>query len=300
MAQHQGSPPGQIALFDIKKILTGAAIATGGALCTYVLDSVLPDMEAKGIIDAAAYVFFSTLINAVRKWLIDSRVVVVLVLAVSMLFCGTAQAKPVAVIVDDEVPGATLIEVGADGTVKANPIRVIRPGPPTDPGDPPPPPPPGNPFEAEVERQTKVVLAAGGTATTGAALSSVYSLVAAEVAADRVIPASALPAVKAATDLVLSKQADGAKWTGWRTAVGDALTILSQQGQLGTKEQIASALRQVSNGLNRATGFNGNPQGLLALDPAKLGILDGIDLAQLIELIKLIMELLKLFGGFAK
>lgn len=175
-------------------------------------------------------------------------------------------------------------------------------GQPSPPNVPPTNPPPGNPspFEAEIERMTRDVLSKGGTQTTGAALSSVYSLVADEVLAGRIEPASALPAIKAGTNLVLAKQADAAAWAGWRTSVGDALTQLP----LDTKEQMWSAIRQVANGLNRATGFNVSPAELVSWGPGRLaiekadGILDGIDLAKLVELIKAVMELIKLFQGF--
>lgn len=217
-------------------------------------------------------------------------------------------AGEVAVLINDAAPGSYIVTVGADKSVTVNPIRVVRPGSgPTQP----PPVVPGDPtaFEAEVERLTKDTLTKGGSPTTGAALSSVYSLVADEVAAGRVAPASAIPAVKAGTDLVMSKQADAAAWLPWRTAVGDALTTVLPAGT--TKDQYAAAFRQVSNGLKRASGFAGDPRALLLRATAAtlggkalpesirkdFGILDGIDFAKLIELIKLIMELLKLFGG---
>jgi hypothetical protein len=215
------------------------------------------------------------------------------------LLLGSVYADEVHVAFDDSKPGTYLVTVGADKSVSANPIRVVRPGAnPSPPPTSPPTSPPGSPspFELEVERITKETLAKGGTATTGAALSSVYSLVADEVLAGRIAPNNALPAIKAATDLVMSKQADGAAWATWRQSVGDALTILNQQGQLGTRDQVWAALRQIANGLNRATGFSHSPQALPKLAAPANGILDGVNLQQLMELIKLIVELLKLFG----
>lgn len=216
-----------------------------------------------------------------------------------LLLCGVATAEEVGVVVDDSRPGSYLVTVGADRAVSVVPFRIVRPGAsPSPPAPQPVPVPPGNPspFEAEVERLTKEVLSKGGTVTTGAALSSVYSLVADEVLAGRIAPASAMPAIKAATDLVLSKQADGAAWATWRQSIGDALTILSQQGQLGTKDQVWAALRQISNGLNKATGFTHSPSALPRIAAPANGILDGVNLQQLMELIKLVVELLKLFG----
>lgn len=238
------------------------------------------------------------------------RFVVALAASLSMLGIVHASARAEKVLVD--VPAApgeypVNIIVGADGKVTAiRPLAVWTIG--GNPTNPPPTNPPTNPpagptaFEAEVERLTKDVLSKGGTKTTGAALSSVYSLVADEVAADRIAPANALPAIKAATDLVLAKQADAASWGVWRQNVGDALTILNQQGQLGTKEQVSAALKQIAGGLNRGTGFSFAPSELVSWGPGRVGIakaegiLDGINIAQLVELIKLVMELLKLFG----
>lgn len=289
-----GSPPGKLSPFDWQSILWTLFTAAIAAVLTALVDSVLPDLKDRGLIDAALFTLLTTLLHAARKFFLDTRVIAVLVAVSLLAIGGTATAGEVAVVIDDAKAGTYLVTVGTDGTVAVNPIRVVRPGLP--PVGPPPDQPPTT-FEAEVERQTKAVLTAGGSPTTGAALSSVYSLVADEVAAGRLAPGSALPAVKAATDLVMSKQADAAAWASWRTTIGDALTILSQQGKLGTKEQVAAALRQVSGGLKRASGLNMTVAEVLKLQPDMLGILDGIDFAQLIELIKLIMELLKLFGG---
>ena len=106
-------------------------------------------------------------------------------------------------------------------------------------------------------------------------------------------PDQALGAIKAATNLVLNEMADKEAWGPWRTAVGEALTKLQQEGSLTTKAHYVAAFREIASGLNAATGHN--PASLRA--PPANGILDGIDIAKIIELIKLILELLKLFGG---
>jgi len=59
---------------DLKKIAMGALIAVGSAVLTYAVDSVLPDLQARGAIDATLFVFFSTTINALRKFLSDSTI----------------------------------------------------------------------------------------------------------------------------------------------------------------------------------------------------------------------------------
>lgn len=169
---------------------------------------------------------------------------------------------------------------------------------PTDPTDPPPTDPnPSTPFEAEIERITKTAIAGGGTQLTGAALSNVYSIVSDEVSSGGIAPEKALQAVSAATTAVLAKQTDSAAWAVWRTSVHGSLTTLAQQGMLRTKDQYAQALKEVSRGVDRASGNKLSYRQVLNRSPVALGILDGIDLAKLVELIKLIIELMKAFSG---
>lgn len=207
-----------------------------------------------------------------------------------------AFAEDVAVLLDNSKPGTYLVTVDAQGVVKASPLKVIRVGkpsaPPVD-----PPPPTGETFDQAVTRFTKEALAAGGSKTTGAGLSSVYSLVSSSVGDGSIAPDKAFAAVKRASDSVINTQPDGAKWKAFRDSVGAALTKLAADGKLTTKEQISAALQRIADAMNVATGFTGNPTEVATQDPDTAGILDGIDIAKLIELIKLIMELMKLFGG---
>lgn len=204
-----------------------------------------------------------------------------------------SQAADVAVIVDDSRPGTYLVTVAADGSVTANPLRVVRPG--TLPN--PPAPPPATPFVLEVRKQTAAVLAAGGSKTTAAGLSAVYSLVADGVAEGGLDATKSFEAVKTASDMILGSQPDGAKWATFRSDVGKALTALRDGGKLNTKAEIVKAFREIAAGMNLATGFHGDPRSLAGIDPRTAGVLDGINLARIIELIKLVMELLKLFKG---
>ena len=196
------------------------------------------------------------------------------------------------------------IVVGADGSITAVPLQtVIVGGKPTDPVDPDPSP---DPFVEEVRKQTAAVLANGGSKTTGAALSAVYSLVSGGVAEGKIAPGAAFTAVKSATDVVMASQADKDKWTAWRTELAADLNALQSQGLLTTKDQVAGVLGDISKGIDKATGNTLDPLVLgkvrkgaefaIDTDGTADGILDGIDLVKLIELIKLIMELLKLFG----
>lgn len=222
-------------------------------------------------------------------------------LLIGVLLCSPAIASAQTVLDTTGVaPGSTfLLTVNADGTVTIRPTQVVRLITGT-PAPPPPTNPPATPLTAEVERQTQAAIAAGGSKTTAAGLSAVYSLVAGAVADGSIPPDSALAAIKAATDTVLANQADAAKWAAWRTSVGGALEALRQQGQLTTKEQYAAVLGQIASGAKRASGLAHEPRDLVVMGPraAELGygLFENIDIARLIELIKLVMELLKLFG----
>ncbi len=67
-----GSPNFSLNSDDAKKIGVGALMAVGGALATYMLNTVLPQLKEQGEINAALFVLFSTLINAARKYFVDS------------------------------------------------------------------------------------------------------------------------------------------------------------------------------------------------------------------------------------
>ena len=204
--------------------------------------------------------------------------------------------------------GTYILTIGADGTVAVSgPTKLVRLSDlkPTDPMDPDPDPSP-DPFVEEVRKQTAAVLTNGGSKTTGAALSAVYSLVSGGVADGKIAPGAAFTAVKSATDVVMASQADKDKWTAWRTELAADLNALQSQGLLTTKDQVAGVLGDISKGIDKATGNTLDPLVLgkvrkgaefaIDTDGTADGILDGIDLVKLIELIKLVMELLKLFG----
>lgn len=136
---------------------------------------------------------------------------------------------------------------------------------------------------------------AGGTSTTAAAISSVYSVVADSVSEGKTKPEDALPAVKFLLSGLLPTQADAAKWTVFQDELGKAFDTLRQNGVLSTKDQYVKAFKDVSAGINAAIGFNGSltdPD--QTIDPNS-GILDKIDLTKLMELIKFLLELWKAF-----
>ena len=306
-----GSKPFSLADIDWRSIGWTLATAAAAAVLTAVIDSVLPDLQEQGVIDGVLFTLLTTILHAARKFLTDTRVIVGLI-AVGLLLLPPGRAGAQELVLTNLTKGTHYLKVHVadDGRITVAPMPSIPLGPapapvpiPTPNPNPTPPPAP-SPFEAEVERITRAALTSGGSLTTGAALSSVYSLVADGVANGTITTANALPAVKAATDAVLATQADRASWANWRVSLGDALTTLQASGALSTPKQFSDALRSIATGLNRATGFKGPAAAVAKLEPGNVtlpqalayGILDGIDLAKLIELIKLIVELLKIFG----
>lgn len=193
------------------------------------------------------------------------------------------------------------------GNVLMRPLKLLRPDGTPNPTD----PPAGGltPFEQVIAGYTRTaILNRGGSKTTGAALSEIYSRVGAKVASGDIKPDNALPAVFAATNGLFADAGitDDEAWTGWRTNVGDGLDKLKQEGELSSAADYASALKQVSNGLNSVTGYTPQMQKLAAEAAAELadgraavanGILSGIDIDKIIKLIERIMKLLTLFGG---
>lgn len=307
-SEHVGSPPGKMSVYDWKSVAWTLAAAAIGAALTAVLDgmleSVLPDLQDKKIIDGTMFTLLTAIVHALRKYVTETRVVKVtsLFIVAWLALSGSVMAEDVAVLIDNTKPGSYMITVSPEGVVTANPIKAIRPG-----GTPPivivPSPPdgtPASPLTLKIEEVTKTVLSQGGTKTTAAALSSaVYSLAADQLADGKLKPEDALTFVKMATNIIAQNVPDGqlSAWTTWRTAVGDMLTEVRGSGHLSTKEDYIKTFREIAAGLDRASGNKLSSHQVMMRSPAALGILDGIDLAKLVELIKLVMELMKIFGG---
>jgi hypothetical protein len=216
-------------------------------------------------------------------------------LAALLFLAPFAAADQTAVLIDSARPGSYLITVGGNGEVTVSAVRVVTPRsspwqPPADPET-----PTADPFELEVAKLTQTTLEAGGTQTTGAALSAVYSLVSDGVSNGSIPVDRAFEAVKQGSDTVAAVQPDGEKWGDFRASVGRALTTLQSHGLLGTKEQVAAVLKDIARGMNRATGFQGNPSGLIRADPrqaAARGDRAGIDIAKVIELVRIVLAIL--------
>jgi hypothetical protein len=254
----QGSPPFSLSLIDWYSIGWTLATAALAAAFTALVDSVLPDLKEKGLIDATLFTLLTTLLHAARKFVTDSRMIRVLV-AMAALGClgSTSYAEEIAVMIDDSKPGAYLVEVDAAGRVTARPTKMVRPGQsPTNPTDPPPP----TTLSTHVQQLTSAALVEGGSHSTAASLSVAYSVVANQVDSGGLTLPQVGPALKALCDGLIP-QGEAAIWAKWRIGVGDALTT-----RLGTKADAIAALRAISDGAKSAVNGSAAATGAKAID----------------------------------
>ncbi len=274
----------------------GIGLLAASTLEFLAKDEMTPDWLDKILLAAAGILVI--IFRSVTTSPIANRMLAWFLCAALIFSQSGVMAGETAVVVDDSKPATYLVTVGADGSVSVNPIRIVRPGAPIP--APVPTPDPGSPtaFSKAVQGITKTALDSGATPTTAAALSSVYSLVSSGVKDGSIPETVALPAIKAATDTVMLNVADRDKWAKWRTDLSLALETLKQQGVL----KIPSALDEVAKGIDLAIGRSIDPKQLVGLTAAQqIGLassdklFENIDLAKLIELIRLIIELLKIF-----
>lgn len=152
------------------------------------------------------------------------------------------------------------------------------------------------PFEIQISLLTTQALSSGGTPTTATGIATVYKLVADSVADGSIPTDKALSAVSLGTSQVLIPQSDRTSWTVFRTTLAGTFDTLRQDGSLQTKEQYTKVFREVSNGINSVTGFNGSTTepGLSQASP-NAGLFGNIDIAKIMEFIKMLIELFKMF-----
>lgn len=226
------------------------------------------------------------------------RSIVWLILALTVPAFAQSPLK-IKAIDHTDVPDGVYVFTKSNGVVTLVPLDLTKPViSPSPTPTPTPTPSPLTPFQAETQRLTKVAMAKGGTETTGAGISSVYSLAADGLSATppTLDVSVAADFVRRGTTAVVNAQKEQVAWSEFSTAMDDTITTLRAKGDLKTAAQFSAAFRDVAKGMDSATGFTGKPKEVMKLDPATAGLFGNIDLAKLIELIKLIMELLKLFS----
>lgn len=154
-----------------------------------------------------------------------------------------------------------------------------------------PPRPPGGPLTEKVAAWTREV----NDPTVAQALAFLYGEIAKGHSEGSI--RDAWGSAKTGADRVLGAAGATERWKPWREKVGAELVRLKYQDM--DRITTVLTLQQISAGL--VAGSGGKSVMLLDYDGVALaiepGILDNLDLAKLIQLIKLILELLKLFGG---
>ena len=68
-----GSPKLQLDKSDLQAVLRGALLACGGALVAYLSTEVVPNLDQQTFLGAIIAGTASTILNAFRKYLTDTR-----------------------------------------------------------------------------------------------------------------------------------------------------------------------------------------------------------------------------------
>ena len=285
-----GSPPGQLvssdvwvavksALWTLFALVMGAALT---ALADGLITTVLPQLKDQGVIDVVLFGLLTTLVDAFRKaiqlWLKDTRPFVVLLVLGLFLAPSEAFAEDVTIKLSGITRGQSYeLTYNADGTLLVRPIVVVVVG--GGPG-PAPVPTPNPTLGGQVAALTASTLAEGGSHSAAANLAAVYSVVASQLEAGNLTLAQVAPALKSLTDSMLAGPGEAAKWTKWRTGIGDLLA-----NRMGDKATAVASLRSVESGIKSAVDASSAITGGKAIDWAKL----------IETLMPLILKLLELF-----
>lgn len=193
------------------------------------------------------------------------------------LLPSIATAQVVALDLNGKAPGTYYCEVklAADGTVTAKTIPVITlDGQPT--------PPPDEPVKLTVRATAIKTAALKATADpnrdkTAQELAALYDEIAKRVTAGEIKGPDTIAAVaKGAADMLLSQRNSAAAWQPMRDTMTSQWTAAIQEG--AKDADLAKLLEEVADGLNASVL---NPQ--------------AIDLAMLLEILKIVLELLKPF-----
>ena len=141
-------------------------------------------------------------------------------------------------------------------------------------------PPDTPPQPPAVTTQVKAWAAEVNHPVGAQALAVVYSTVADSLKEGKLDPGDAFPAVKKATEQVLPLAGGAERWTGFRTKLGDLITLKLQNGELQHSKDYERFLREVAAGLNDSASQSP------ALDPAVIQ-----------KIIQLILLVLQIFAG---
>jgi hypothetical protein len=196
-----------------------------------------------------------------------------------------------------------VLTVNADGSMTVVPTPVVKLADlsPSNPGPlPPPTPGPLPPTVAASKLLAEQALAKpGATKQTGAGLSAVYSVVSREINTGGLDPKAATTAIALGVNEVFKKAApdDKAAWQVYTTSMSRSLTDASVAGDLDTTGKWVVILDDFHKGIDLATGIPIEVTALASTNPDTAGILEGIDLKALIELIHEILKLIETLKG---
>lgn len=222
-----------------------------------------------------------------------------------LLSATTVFSQEIAIVLPER--DATYLVTVKDGVPSVVPTRVFRPtigGTPTTPTTP-------SDFKTQVAAMTKQAIDGDATPTTAVALASIYGLVGDKVAAGEVSLANWPAMVRDTSNTILDVQKEREAWAPFRDTMSELVSELDRKGALKTKEQVAALLADISAAMRDGAGVRTwkmeqlktlvkDPRGKESWDLADKkgdGILDGINLDQIIRLIELIMKLIEAFGG---
>lgn len=138
------------------------------------------------------------------------------------------------------------------GTCTIQVVKVHEDDPPDDP-DPPSP----ITFENAVKNLTLEAFARGGTEPTATAISQVFANASEGLASGKLKENNVLQHISLGIKRVFTTRPDEAAWADWRSKVTDALDTLRRDGSISNAEELATALREISNGVSRAVLENG-------------------------------------------
>lgn len=239
---------------DVKFIAKRTGFLLLGSLATIMLTVWVPAVEELDATWAPLIVMgLTALAELVNRFVRDNTRTLLLLLLVLVPIGFATAAQPVLVVTPS---GFFFLEVGNDGVpINVAVERVVdlrgSPAP-----DEPEPPVVDTALAKQVRDLAKQVADANGSQ----ALALVYTQ-SSEAIADGLVPvATALDAVRKATDQALGLVGTAAKWESFRSSLSTIATERIQRGELTTPKQMAGFMKAI------AVGLESSADGSTALD----------------------------------
>lgn len=205
----------------------------------------------------------------IRKSSLRQTLAVLVALSVN----SAAYSESKAVVVLYETDGTYVLTI-KNGVASVVPAQVVEVGKP--PGPPNPPPGPVELTErAKTVQRLALIVSDPDRAKNAQQLAALYDGLAKEVASGKITsPEALLFGVRTGADLLLTSSVARSAWQPTRDAISTLWVAVAQEG--GTVQDYAKLLTEVSDGLEASV-------------PADV---QAIDLAMILEIIKIILELI--------